>query len=410
MSKYKPYKSVNYNDATNVDGIFESGVLSKFLATYSEEFYGGHYIQELEKAFINKFEVKHAISVNSWTSGLIVAVGCLDIEPGDEIITTPWTMSATAMAILHFNAIPIFCDIDERTFNIDVTKVERLITPRTKAILSVDIFGQSADTKTLNKIANKYGIKVISDTAQAITAKRDGKFAGTLTDIGGYSLNRHKHINTGEGGVVVTNDDDLANRMRLLRNHAENAVGPEKIDTNLSNMVGFNFRMCEIEAAIALNQLKKVDKFIEKRLAVVNYLIDKLKTLPGLILPYTEPSNTHVYYLLPLKLNLDHIGLSREEITQELINNNVPGVANGYVNVHKLPLFQSKIAFGSNHFPWSLNPSIDYDYSHGICPVAEDCHDKSFFSLLICNYDLDFNDIDSIFEAFCKTWEKLAIK
>ena len=155
MSKYKPYKSVNYNDATNVDGIFESGVLSKFLATYSEEFYGGHYIQELEKAFINKFEVKHAISVNSWTSGLIVAVGCLDIEPGDEIITTPWTMSATAMAILHFNAIPIFCDIDERTFNIDVTKVERLITPRTKAILSVDIFGQSADTKTLNKIANK---------------------------------------------------------------------------------------------------------------------------------------------------------------------------------------------------------------------------------------------------------------
>ena len=409
MSKYKPYKSINLSDAKNVDSILESGVLSKFLATYSDEFYGGHYIQELEKAFIEKFEVKHAISVNSWTSGLIIAVGSLDIEPGDEIITTPWTMSATAMAILHFNAIPIFCDIDERTYNIDVSKVEALITPRTKAILSVDIFGQSADTNQLNRIAAKHNIKVISDTAQAITAKRDNKFAGTLTDIGGYSLNRHKHINTGEGGIVVTNDDDLANRMRLLRNHAENAIGPDKIDTKLNNMVGFNFRMCEIEAAIALNQLSKVDQLIEKRCSVILKLISNLKTLPGLIMPHTDKDNTHVYYLLPLKLDLSYLSLSRDQITDKLIENNVPGVAQGYVNVHQLPLFQTKIAFGSNHFPWSLNPSVDYDYSYGICPVAEECHDKSFFSLLICNYDLDLDDAESIFESFCKTWDDLGI-
>ncbi len=410
MSKFKPYKSVNSSDANNVDNIFKSGILSKFLGTYSDEFYGGHYVKELEKAFIEKFQVQHAISVNSWTSGLIIAVGCLDIEPGDEIITTPWTMSATAMAILHFNAIPVFCDIDKRTFNIDASKVEALITPRTKAILSVDIFGQSADTEKLNDIAKKYDIKVISDTAQAITAKRDGKYAGTLTDIGGYSLNRHKHINTGEGGIVVTNDDDLANRMRLLRNHAENSIGPDKIDTKLNNMVGFNFRMCEIEAAIALNQLTKVDQLIEKRCSVIFKLIENLKTLPGLIMPHIDTDNTHVFYLLPLILDLNYLSYSREHITQKLIDNNVPGVALGYVNVHQLPLFQEKIAFGSNHFPWSLNPLIDYDYSHGICPVAEEYHDKSFFSLLVCNYDLDFHDVDQIFGSFCKTWDDLGIK
>jgi perosamine synthetase len=410
MSKFKPYKSVNISDSKNLDQIFESGILSKFLGVYSDEFYGGKYIQELEEAFVDKFQVKHAISVNSWTSGLMIAVGSLDIEPGDEIITTPWTMSATAMSILHFNAIPIFCDIDPNTFNIDASKVESLITPRTKAILSVDIFGQSADTDSLNKIAKKYNLKVISDTAQAITAKRKGKFAGTITDIGGYSLNRHKHINTGEGGIVVTNNDDLANRMRLLRNHAENAVGPDKIDTKLNNMIGFNFRMCEIEAAIAINQLKKIDELIKKRCEVISVLLSKLNKLPGLIMPYTDEGNTHVYYLLPLRLDIDYINHSRDHVVKKLIENNVPGVAQGYVNVHQLPLFQAKIAFGSNHFPWSLNPSVDYDYSHGICPVAEELHDQSFFSLLICNYDLDLDDVDLIFESFYKTWDELGIK
>lgn len=410
MSKFKPYKSVNKSDSLNLDQIFESGILSKFLGVYSDEFYGGKYIQELELAFVDKFQVKHAISVNSWTSGLMIAVGSLDIEPGDEIITTPWTMSATAMSILHFNAIPIFCDIDQNTFNIDASKVESLITPRTKAILSVDIFGQSADTDKLNKIAKKHNIKVISDTAQSITAKRKDKFAGTITDIGGYSLNRHKHINTGEGGIVVTNDDDLANRMRLLRNHAENAIGPDKIDTKLNNMIGFNFRMCEIEAAIAINQLKKVDELINKRCEVISRLLSKLSSLPGLIMPYTDKDNTHVYYLLPLKLDLNYLDYSRDQIANKLIQNNVPGVAQGYVNVHQLPLFQAKIAFGSNHFPWSINPSIDYDYSHGTCPIAEEFHDKSFFSLLICNYDLDFDDADLIFQSFCKTWDDLGIK
>ena len=409
MKQFKAYKSVNATDARYLDEILDSGVLSKFLGTFSDEFYGGHYVQTLESRFKEKFDAKHAISVNSWTSGLIIAVGALNIEPGDEIITTPWTMSATAMAILHFNAIPIFCDIDPKSFNIDPSKIESLITSRTKAILSVDIFGQSAKTDEINKIAKKYDLQVISDTAQSITAKRHGKAAGTLTDIGGYSLNRHKHINTGEGGVVVTNDDELANRMRLLRNHGENAIGLDKIDTRLDNMIGFNFRMCEIEAAIAINQLEKVDTLIEKRVSVITQLISNLDSLPGLSTPFLEEGNSHVYYLLPLKLDVDSLGVTREDVTSALIGNNVPGVANGYVNVHKLPLFQSKIAYGSGHFPWSLNPAVDYDYSHGICPVAENLHDKTFFSLLVCNFDLSMDDASNIFDSFCKTWDDLGI-
>jgi hypothetical protein len=111
-----------------------------------------------------------------------------------------------------------------------------------------------------------------------------------------------------------------------------------------------------------------------------------------------------------LRLDIDYINHSRDHVVKKLIENNVPGVAQGYVNVHQLPLFQAKIAFGSNHFPWSLNPSVDYDYSHGICPVAEELHDQSFFSLLICNYDLDLDDVDLIFESFYKTWDELGIK
>ena len=166
-------------------------------------------------------------------------------------------MCATATAILHWNAIPVFADIEEDTFCISPESIERNISPYTKAIISVDIGGHPANTKEINKIADKYNLRVISDTAQAPGALNRGKFAGTLTDIGGYSLNYHKHIHTGEGGILVTNDDFLAERMYLIRNHAEASV--EAIDLkNISNMIGHNFRLGEIECAIGIEQLKNL--------------------------------------------------------------------------------------------------------------------------------------------------------
>lgn len=235
-------KAMGEEEVEAAAAVVRSGVLSAFIGAPGEFFLGGPQVRAFERKAADYFGVKHAITVNSWTSGLIAAVGAIGIEPGDEIITTPWTMSATAMAILHWNALPVFADIDPETFNIDPVKVEALIGPRTRAILAVDIFGQSADMAALRAIADRHGLKLLGDTAQAPGSLIDGKFTGTLADIGGFSLNYHKHIHCGEGGILVTDDDRLAERLCLIRNHAESVIKSD-VPSDLANMIGYNFRM-----------------------------------------------------------------------------------------------------------------------------------------------------------------------
>ena len=237
---FNSYNTIGKEEKNAAIEVIESGVLSKFLGTWGPDFFGGSKVQEFERQCEAFFDVKHAIVVNSWTSGLIMAVGAIGIEPGDEIIVTPWTMSASATAILHWNAIPVFADIEPHTFCLDPKSIEEQITPQTKAIMAVDIFGHSADMKSILAIAKKNNLKVISDTAQAPGAMYHGKYAGTLADIGGYSLNYHKHIHTGEGGILVTNSDLYADKLRLIRNHAE-VVVESKGNKDLTNMIGFNF-------------------------------------------------------------------------------------------------------------------------------------------------------------------------
>lgn len=166
----KPFKRYNPIGPEEVEAarlVVESGVLSQFIGAWDPDFYGGPKVKEFERKCEQYFGVRHAITVNSWTSGLIAAVGSIGIEPGDEVIVSPFTMCASATAILHWNAIPVFADIDPNTFCLDPKSVERNITPYTKAIMAIDIFGHSADMDALMAIARKYGLKVISDTAQA---------------------------------------------------------------------------------------------------------------------------------------------------------------------------------------------------------------------------------------------------
>ncbi|MCG8380344.1 MAG: DegT/DnrJ/EryC1/StrS family aminotransferase, partial [Proteobacteria bacterium] len=221
---FKHYNPIGKEELEAARSVIESGVLSQYLACWDADFYGGPKVQEFERFSEDYFGVKHAITVNSWTSGLIAAVGAIGIEPGDEIIVSPWTMCASATAIIHWNAIPVFADIEPETFCLDPESVENNISPYTKAIMSPDIFGHSADMDALMGIADKYNLKVISDTAQAPGAYYHGKYAGTIADVGGFSLNYHKHIHTGEGGILVTNDDQIAERLQLIRNHAEAVV------------------------------------------------------------------------------------------------------------------------------------------------------------------------------------------
>lgn len=406
-ARFTNYNPIGAEELEAAKQVIESGVLSRFLGAWHDDFYGGEKVREFEAACADFFKVKHAITVNSATSGLIAAIGAIGTEPGDEIIVSPWTMCASATAILHWNAIPVFADIEPDTFNIDPQSVEANITPHTKAIVAVDIFGHSADMDALLAIARKHGLKVISDSAQAPAALINGQYAGTLADIGSYSLNYHKHIHSGEGGILVTDDDKLAERMRLIRNHAE-AVVENKGETDLTNMVGYNFRLGEIECAIGIEQLKKLEGLVAGRQGAAARLTRGLNGLPGLRTPVIKPGCTHAYYMYPLVLDTEQLGVSRHRIYQALEAEGVQGLAEGYVTLHLLPMYQKKIAYGSKGFPWTADfCHRDVSYSRGICPVAEHLQDESYLGYQMCLNDLSDSDIDLIILAFRKVWSNL---
>ena len=219
IEKFPPYLPIGKEELENVKAVFESSIFSRFLGCWHDDFFGGPQVQALEKEWAEVFNVKHAISVNSATSALYCAVGAIGVEPFDEVIVSPYTMCASATAPLIYNAIPVFADVEPDYFCLDIKSIEEKITDRTKAIIVVDIMGQVYNQE-INELAKKHNLKVIEDCAQAPFAKYKDKFAGTLGDIGIYSLNYHKHIHSGEGGILVTNDDGLANKLRLIRNHA----------------------------------------------------------------------------------------------------------------------------------------------------------------------------------------------
>lgn len=405
--EFKRHNPIGKEEKELVNQVLDSGNLSQFYGEWSPNFYGGPFVQKLERAAESLFKTRNAITFNSWTSGLIAAVGAIGISPGDEVIVTPWTMSASAMAILHWNGIPVFADIDKETYCLDPESVESKITSRTKAIMSVDIFGQSANTEALMNLAIKYNLKVISDTAQAPGAMRNGKYAGTLTHVGGFSFNYHKHIHTGEGGILVTDDDSLAQKARLIRNHAESVVEDAGI-TDLNNMVGFNFRMTEIEAAIGLSQLNKLEKIVKRRQFEANYLNIRLANLPGLITPKVYEGNTHVYYTYALQIDRNIIKESKFEIIDRLTKAGVPNISGKYPVIYLLPIFQNKIAFGNLGFPWNYNNKINkVSYEKGICPVAEDLLENTHFQFYINEFDLNDNNLDFIASKFEEVWQNL---
>ena len=404
---FERYNPIGVEELTAAKEVLETGVLSQFLGCWDPDFYGGPKVQEFERACEAYFNVKHAITVNSWTSGLIAAVGSLDIEPGDEIIVSPWTMCASATAILHWNAIPVFADVEPDTFCLDPASIVANITPYTKAIMAIDIFGHSADMEVINKIATEHGLKVICDTAQAPGALYKGKYAGTMADIGGYSLNYHKHIHTGEGGVLVTDDDNLADRMRLIRNHAEAVIGDKGV-TNINNMIGYNFRLGEIECAIGIEQLKKLKSLINTRQSAAERLTNGLQNLEGLTVPVVNEECTHVYYVYPIVLDCNKLGVSREKIVKALEAEGISGLMPGYANIHLLPMFQQKIAYGSSGFPWSSDVcKREVSYKKGICPIAEKLHDETFLGFEMCLHDLANEEIDLVISAFIKVWQNL---
>ena len=312
-------------------------------------------------------------------------------------------MAASATSILHNNLVPIFADIDEETFCLDPKSVEKLITKKTKAIMIVDINGYPTPIEKFKLLSKKYNLKLIIDAAQSIGALYKNKYAGTIGDIGGFSLNVHKHINTGEGGIIVTNDKKLAKRCFLIRNHGEVLMNSNSKIKDLSNIVGHNFRMCEIEATIGIEQLKKLKRIIAKFQKNSHKLIKGLEKLEGLIVPKISKNFTHSFYAFPMVLNFKKIKVKRKTIVNALRAEGV-NVGEGYQNIHNLPIFKKQIAYGTKKYPWKINKK---KYLNNKCINAEKLHNETYFSFGIASYDLSDEDINILIKAFHKVWTNL---
>lgn len=413
--KFPAHRTIGHEEQEAVERVLKSGCLSRFLGCWHEDFLGGPEVRAFETEWAAFFEVKHAIAVNSATSGLYCAAGAAGIGPGDEVIVSPYTMSASAVAPLVYNAIPVFADIERDYFCLDPDSVEACITDRTKAIIVVDIFGMPYDVDRINAIARKHNLLVIEDCAQAPGASYRGKPAGTLADIGVFSLNYHKHIHTGEGGVVVTDNDELADKIRLIRNHAESVVEGMGV-SSLVNMLGFNYRMTEVEAAIGREQLKKLSGLLAKRRRNVEYISDRLKNIPCLEPAKVRPGCEHSYYMHAVTFDAHIAGMHRNKFVDavraelapmELRETEGVKVSGGYVKpIYLQPMFQNRIAYDALGCPWSCERytgSVSYD--KGICPVTEDLYENTLITHELMRPQMKENDLEDAVAAFAKVWE-----
>lgn len=407
--EFPPYNSIRAEELRAVTRVVKSGILSAFYGSNHPNFYGGKEVRNFEKKWAEYFHSPHAVSMNSATSGLYAAVGALGIGPGDEVIVPPYTMCASVTSVLMYNAIPVFADIESETFGLDPQSVEKAITKRTRAIIVVHLFGHMARIDEIRAIAKKYKLKVIEDCAQSPGAMDNGRLAGTLGDIGVFSLNCHKTINSGEGGVCICRDEELYKRLLLIRNHAEAVIGGGFKVHSLANMLGFNFRMGEMEAAIGSEQLKKLESLNNARNELAQYLTEKLKTLKGLTTPIIRDKCKHVWYIYPIKFDQKKLGISRNLFIQALAKEGVPFYPGYTQPLYLLPLFNKKIAFGKEGCPFSCNLNRDSNvtYQKGLCPICEQTEKFELISSECIRPPITFRHIDAIHKGFVKIIENL---
>jgi perosamine synthetase len=409
---FPAYNTIGTEEKEAVMKVLDSGNLSQFLGANHSDFLGGPNVKSFEQAWANAFQVNHAVSVNSNTSGLFTAMGAIGIKPGDEVIVSPYSMSASAIAPLIYGGIPVFADIDPVTFCMSIESIEARITTRTKAILVVHIFGHPADMDPIMTLAKKHNLYVIEDCAQAPMAKYKGKYVGTIGDLGIFSLNYHKHIHTGEGGVIASNNSYLIDRCQMIRNHAENVVGPRAIE-DLTNLIGYNYRMTEIECAIGIQQLKKLPILLEQRLKNVAFLNSNLGNLKGIELqPSPAENSLHTYYVHPIKFKSDLVGIHRNafvnalkaELPSAVLRETAPLIGSGYVlPIYLQPIYQKKAAWAFEH---PANKSSQ-EYTKGLCPVTEQMHYETLFTHEFMRPGMTDKCLNDVVDAFHKVLENI---
>ncbi|MGB9804664.1 UDP-4-amino-4,6-dideoxy-N-acetyl-beta-L-altrosamine transaminase [Desulfofundulus sp.] len=328
----------------------------------------GPTLAEFEKQFAARVGARYAVAYSSGTAALHAACFAAGVGRGDEVITSPITFVASANCALYLGAKPVFADIDPRTYNIDPVEIEKKITPHTKAVIPVHFTGQPCDLETIHALAQKHNLVVIEDACHALGAEYKGHPIGCLSDMTVFSFHPVKHITTGEGGMVTTNSDELYQWLLLFRNHGitrdrELMVedqGPwyyEMLD------VGFNYRLTDIQAALGLSQLRKLDRFLARRREIALTYNEAFADLPEVEVPYQAPYGRSSWHLYVLALNLDLLRVGRREVFEALRAENIG------VNVHYMPVYRHP------YYRWLGDPD-SCSLSGFYCVHAEELYER----------------------------------
>jgi len=402
--RYPPYITVDEEDKKELMKVIDSGILSGFAANPGKTFLGGKKVLELEMAWSKKFNVKYSVTLNSATSALHAALFAVGVGPGDEVILPPSTMSGCSAVILALNAIPVFADENPETLCIMPESIEKRITRKTKAIMPVHLTGNICEMDKILKIARRNKLKVIEDASQSPLGKFQGRLAGTIGDIGVYSLNCHKIIQTGEGGVAVTNNENLAIRMRLFRNHGEKYAHLMGRPQD-ALMAGLNLRMTELQAAVAKSQLRKLVRFTRHRIKLASYMTKLLKNIQGIspIKIYKECQN--VYYIYHMKYEEEITVIPKKLFVDAVKAEGVPLYDDYCIPLYMQPVFQKHSAYGKSGCPFKCRhtrPNVKY--KKGLCPGSESINKTSIW-LDILRQPLTIKDVEDIYRVFLKIIE-----
>jgi len=346
-NKFLPYgrQSIDDDDISAVEEVLKSDWLTT-----------GPKVPEFEERFCEYIGCKYAVAVNSGTSALDIAVASLGLKEGSEIITTPFTFVATANCILYNNLKPVFADIKKDTYNINPDEIKKKITSKTKAIIYVDYAGQPCDIFEIREIADENNLYLIEDAAHACGAEYNGRKVGNFADLTEFSFHPVKHITTGEGGMVTTDNEELYEKLKLLRNHGIDRDTVTRFGKDASyaydmKLLGRNYRITDFQCALGISQLKKLEEFIKRREHIVKIYNEEFENIDEITVPYVKPNVKHAWHIYTILLNKK---INRDKFFNSMKAKNI-GVNVHYIPIYKFSYYKEKFNFNDKDFPVTEN-------------------------------------------------------
>ncbi|MBO3803265.1 MAG: DegT/DnrJ/EryC1/StrS family aminotransferase [Candidatus Brockarchaeota archaeon] len=380
-------------------GLEEARQVIEALDSQDLFFATGRKVYQFLSEFKSLYGVKHATASNSGTSAIHVALGALNLEPGDEVITTPVSDMGTVAPILLQNCIPVFADVELGTCNLDPDDVEKKITERTRAIIVVHCWGQPADMDRFLSIAKKRGLRLIEDCAQAHFAHYKGRLAGTIGDLGAFSFQQSKHMTCGDGGITITNDEELGKRADLFADKGCDWTEDRRYRLRYAFLAPC-YRMTELQGAVLLAQLKKLRWVAERRQQLGDRLTESIKGLDGVYPPERAGGVDHRYWGYPIRVDGEK-GLSRDKFVEALVAEGVPaGKAWPGKPLYLYEMLQKRVTYGSSGYPFTAREGKMVSYDEGLCPNAERV-EREMCTVWINEFYSE-GDIDDISEAVRK--------